>query len=127
MINTVMPTINNVFGQSASYTLSGVGTVYPVVAIVQKDVIVPSGLTGASEYRTQIEIASSSLAGIIPKRNDVITIGTDRWIVLSLESDDGYLSRFIVRPGNELTGRASVDTDALTVDSTADTADKSML
>ena len=127
MTSSAIPSINAIFGQAATYTLVDVGTVYTVSAILQKDVIIPSGLTGVVERRTQIQISDNYLPGIIPKRGDVITIDADRWIVLSRESDDGYIITFTVRPGDRVTNRASVDTDALTVDSTSDSADKGLL
>jgi hypothetical protein len=100
MTGTVVPALATVFGQAGTYTVSDTGAVIVVSAMLQKDVVVVNGLTGASEYRTQIEIASSSLSSIVPRRGDVVTIGTDRWIVLSRDSDDGYLTRLIVRPGD---------------------------
>lgn len=126
MSSSAIPAINDIFGQSATYTLDGAGTVYTVSAILQKDVVVPSGLTGVAERRTQVQISDNYLPGIIPKRGDVVTIGTDRWIVLSREADDGYISTFTVRPGDKLSNRYSVDSDTVLGDSTAAGADKAI-
>lgn len=102
MSGTAVPLIKSFFGDAATYTVDSTDEELTVVAIVDKDVVNPlTESTSAIEKQTIITIATTDLAGNIPRRNDVITIGADRYIVLKRESDDGYFSRIIVRAGDD--------------------------
>lgn len=102
MDGTAVPLIKSFFGDAATYTVDSTGSELTVVAIVDKDVVTPlAEATSATEKQTIITIATADLSGNIPRRNDVITIGDDRYIVLSRQSDDGYFSRLVVRAGDD--------------------------
>jgi len=101
MTDSAVPALVDVFGDAATYLVADTAATLAVSAIVSLDVIVLNGQTGMQEYRNQIEIPSADLTGIVPRRGDEITVGTARYIVLARDADDGYLSRFIVRRGDD--------------------------
>ena len=101
MADTGVPAMMDFFGDPATYFVADTAATVVVSAIVSLDVVVLNGQTGMQEYRNQIEIPSADLAGITPRRGDEITVGTARYIVLARDADDGYLSRFIVRRGDD--------------------------
>lgn len=101
MTDSVIPALTGYFGDSATYYVADTDATVSVDAILSENVAVPNQLSGATEYQTQIEIPSSQLTGIKPRRGDVITIDSVRWIVLTRLTDDGYLSRITVRRGDD--------------------------
>lgn len=101
MTDTAVPALAAIFGDPATYAVADPAATLTVSAILTRNVAVPNGLTGATEVQTRIEIPTADLNGTIPRRGDVVTIGTERWLVLARDSDDGYFSRLIVRPGDD--------------------------
>lgn len=100
MTNTAVPVITGFFGDSGTYYVDDTGDTLTITAIVERDVAVPLDASGAVEYQTRITIAASELSSITPRRNDVITIDSERFIVLSRNANDGYLVQLVVRPGD---------------------------
>lgn len=101
MTGTGIPAFVSAFGDSASYFVADTGATLSVSAILSRDVVVLNGQTGMQETRTQIEIPSADLASITPRRGDEITVGTARYVVLARDADDGYLTRLVVRRGDD--------------------------
>lgn len=100
MTGTAVPAMAAIFGDTASYAVADPAATLAVSAILTRNVAVPNGLTGATEIQTRIEIPTADLTGTVPRRGDVVTIGTDRWLVLARDGDDGYFTRLIVRAGD---------------------------
>lgn len=101
MTSVAVPAIANFFGDSASYYSDATGETTAVTAIVERDVAVPLDATGATEYQTKITIPATDLPGITPRRADVVTVGSERFIVQARLANDGYLVQLTVRPGDD--------------------------
>lgn len=99
MTTTAVPLLTGFFGDSGTYYSDDTGDTTTITAILERDVQNPLDATGA-EYQTRITIAASELSGVTPRRNDVITVGSERFIVLSRAANDGYLVQLVVRPGD---------------------------
>jgi len=101
MSSVGIPKIQEVFGDSATYTIIDMSETIAVTAILTRGVVNPLAAQGANERITTIQIANSDLAGHTPKRKDEVLIGSERFIVLERSGDDGYFTTLTVRPGDD--------------------------
>lgn len=65
-----------------------------VEAVIDRDVQV---MDDAGGY-TRMDTVTIPSGVVTPERDDEIEVGTDRWFVDQLDSDDGHLMRIFVRP-----------------------------
>lgn len=95
-----VPVIAETFGDPATYFSVASTESIAVTAMVDRDLAVPLDATGAIEYQTRITIPTSDLNGVVPKRLDTVTIGSEVFVVLARNSNDGYLTQLTVRAGD---------------------------
>ena len=102
MTEVAVPALAAFFGDPATYTVADTGAETDVTAILSRDFRVVREITGAADYQTVLEIPTAELAAadIRPRSKDVVTIGDERWIVLALDRDDGFMTTLLVRPGD---------------------------
>lgn len=101
MSSVGIPKIQELFGDSATYTIEDTGATIAITAILTRGVVNPLAAQGVNERITTIQIANSDFAGHSPKRKDEVLIGSERFIVLERSGDDGYFTTLTVRPGDD--------------------------